>query len=164
MPPAIIDCVNLLGQCKPTMLTFTDQQVCDIVDSNPQDADSVEIWGDDLIIIHPTDPAEIAGVDPDFDVKLTRVDMDTDAWAMDTNVPVDNNAIAIVDGLKQQDPTEGAATVPTAEPNTSPKKVKSPVKKVASPKTGMAAQKSQVRKEPEKYAPSMKGNKYVITR
>ncbi len=74
-----------------------------------------------------TDPAEIAGVDPDFDVEATGVDMDTDAWAMDTNVPVDNSSIAIecypIEGLEQQDPTEGAAAVPTAEPTTSPKKV-----------------------------------------
>ncbi len=47
---------------------------------------------------------KIAGVDPDFDVKLTGVDMDTDTWAMDTNVPVDDNAIAI-DGLEEQDLT-----------------------------------------------------------
>ncbi len=67
-----------------------------------------------------TNPAEIAGVDSDFDVKPTGVDMDTNAWAMDTNVPVDDNAIAIV-GFKQQDPTEGATVVPNAEPTTSPK-------------------------------------------
>jgi hypothetical protein len=107
------------------------------------------------------DPAEIAGVDHDFDVQPTGVDMDTDAWAMDTNVPVDNNAI-MIDDLKQQDPTEGASAVPTAEPTNSTKKVKSPAKKAASPKTGMAAQNSWVRKEPEKYVPSMKGNKYAI--
>jgi hypothetical protein len=70
----------------------------------------VGILYEDLIIIHPameipgvdatTDPAEIAGVDPDFDVEPTGVDMDTNAWAMDTNVPVDNNPIAIK-GLEQ---------------------------------------------------------------
>jgi hypothetical protein len=149
MPPAVIDRVNLLGQYEPALLTFTNQQGRDIGDSNPQDANSVGILDDDLIIIHPaveipglyetTYPAaEIAGVDPDFDVKPTRVDMDTNAWAMNTDVPVDNNDIAI-DGPKQQDPTVGAAVVPRAEPTTSPKKVKSPVKKAASPKTGMAA-------------------------
>jgi hypothetical protein len=79
-----------------------------------------------------TDPAETAGVDPDFDVEPTGVDMDTNAWAMDTNVPVDHNAIAI-DGFNQQDPTEGAAAVATAEPTTSPKKAKSPAKKTAPP-------------------------------
>jgi hypothetical protein len=46
-------------------------------------------------------PAETAGVDPDFDVKPTG-----HGRAMDTNVPVDNIVIAI-DGLEQQDPTEG---------------------------------------------------------
>ncbi len=104
---------------------------------------------------------DIVGVDLDFDVKSTGVDMDTDAWAMDTNVPVDDNAI-LIDGLEQQDPTEGASAVPTSEPTTSPKKVKRPVKKAASPKMGMEAQNSWVRKAPEKYVPSMKGNKYAI--
>ncbi len=52
--------------------------------------------------------------------------------------------------------------MPTSEPTTSPKKVKSPGKRVASPKTEMAAQNSRVRKAPEKYVPSMKGNKYAI--
>ena len=66
---------------------------------------------DDLIIIHPAveipgvdtamDPAEIAGVDPDFDDEPTGVDMGTDAWAIDTDDPVDSTAIAI-DGLKQK--------------------------------------------------------------
>jgi hypothetical protein len=107
------------------------------------------------------DPAEIAGVDPDFNVEPTGVDMATNVWAMDNDVPVDNNAI-VIDGLKQQDPTEGAATVPTADPTTSPKKVKKPVKKVASSKTGMKAQNSWVRKAPEKFFPSMTGNQYAI--
>jgi hypothetical protein len=171
MPPAVIECVNPLGWRKPAMLTFTDQQGRDIGDSNPQDANSVGILDEDLIIIHPAmkipgvdatmDPAEIAGVDPDFYVEPKRVDMDTDTWAMDTGVPVDNNAITI-DGLEQQDPTEGAVAVPNSEPTTSTKKTMSPVKKVASPKTGMTARNSWVRKAPEKYVPSMKGNKYAI--
>jgi hypothetical protein len=124
-----------------------------------------------LIIIHPavkipgvdttTDPAETAGVDPDFDVEPTGVDMDTNAWAMDTNVPVDGNAI-VIDGLKQQDPSKGATAVSSAEPTISPKKAKSSAKKTAPPKTGMAAQNSRARKSPEKYVPSMKGDNYAI--
>jgi hypothetical protein len=108
MPPTVIDRLNLLGWREPAMLTFTDRQGCDISDSNPQDANSVGILDDNSFIIYPsveipgvdttTDPGEIAGVDPDFDVEPTGVDMDTDAWAMDTDVPVDNNAIAM-DGL-----------------------------------------------------------------
>jgi hypothetical protein len=88
--------------------------------------------------------------------------MDTNAWAMDTDVLVDNNAVAI-DSLEQKDPTEGAAAVPTAEPTNSPKKAKSPAKKTAPPKTGMAAQNSRARTAPEKYVPSMKENKSAIT-
>jgi hypothetical protein len=87
MPPMVIDCNRVLGQHKPAMLTFTDQHGQYIGDNNPQDADSVQILDDKSIIIHPvveipgvdttTDPAETAGVDPDFDVKPTGVDMDT---------------------------------------------------------------------------------------
>jgi hypothetical protein len=168
---AVIDCGNLLGQHGLAILTLTNQQGHHIGDSNPQNANFIGTLDDNLIIIHPAveipgvdttmDPAEIAGVDPDFDDEPTGVDMGTDAWAIDTDDPVDNNAIAI-DGLKQQDPTEGVAAVLTAEPTTSSKKVKSPVKKVASPKTWMAAQDSRARKAREKYVPNMKGNKYAI--
>jgi hypothetical protein len=87
--------------------------------------------------------------------------MDTNVWAMDTDVPVEDNTI-VIDGLKHQDPTDGAAMVPFSEPTTSPKKVRSPVKKVASPRTGMATQNPCVGKAPEKYASSMKGNKYAV--
>ncbi len=88
--------------------------------------------------------------------------MDTDVWAMDTNAPLDNNAIAI-DGLEQQDPTKSAAAGPSAEPTTIPKKAKSPAKKTAPPKMGVAAQNSRAKKASEKFVPSMKGNKYAIT-
>jgi hypothetical protein len=137
MPPMVIYHIMLLGQRKPAMPPVTNQHGQDIGDNNPQDAHSVKILDDNSIIIHPAveipgvdttmDPAETAGVDPDFDVKPTGVDMDNDTWAMDINVPVDDNAITI-DGLEQQDPTdtEGAAAVPNAKPTTSPKKAKSP--------------------------------------
>jgi hypothetical protein len=81
IPPVVIDHMNLLGQRKPAMLTFTNQQGSDIGDDNPQDANSVGIQDVDLIIIHPAmeiigvdtamDPAETARVDPDFDVEST---------------------------------------------------------------------------------------------
>ncbi len=85
MLPVVIDHVNLLGRREPTMLTFTNRHGRNIGDNNPQDANFVGILDDDLIIIHPaveipggdatTDPAETAGVDPDFDVEPTGVDM-----------------------------------------------------------------------------------------
>ncbi len=105
-------------------------------------------------------PAEIAGVDPDFIVKLTGVDMDI-------NAPVEDTAIA-VDGFEQEDPTHGAPMALNAEPITSPKKTRSPakarspVKETADPRMGMAAQNYRARKAPKKYVPSMKGNKYAV--
>jgi hypothetical protein len=78
-----------------------------------------------------------------------------------SQLTIDNNAIPI-DGLEQQNLAEGATMAPTPEPTTNPKKVKSPVKKVASPEMGLAAQNSWARKAPAKYAPSIKGNKYAI--
>jgi hypothetical protein len=43
------------------------------------------------------------------------------------------------------------------------KKVAStPVKKAVSPKKGMAERNVRVRKQPEKYVPGMKGNKYDV--
>ena len=84
---------------------------------------------DDSIIIYPAvkiprvdetvNPAEIAGVDPDFIIEPTGVDMDI-------NVPVEDTANA-VNGLEQEDPTHGAPMAPNTEPTTSPKKT-SPVK------------------------------------
>jgi hypothetical protein len=56
MPPRVIDHVNLLGQCKPAMLAFADRHGRNIDDNNPQDANSVVILDDDMIIIHPAKP------------------------------------------------------------------------------------------------------------
>ncbi len=53
MLSAVIDCVDLLGWLEPAMLTFTNWQGRDISDNNPQDANSVGILDDDLIISHP---------------------------------------------------------------------------------------------------------------
>jgi hypothetical protein len=65
MPPTVINHVNLLGQHEPAMLTFNNQQGRDIGDNNSQDANSVEILDDNLIIIHPA--VEIPGVDTTTD-------------------------------------------------------------------------------------------------
>jgi hypothetical protein len=172
MPSAVIERVYDLGRCEPAILTFTNQQGRDISDSNPQDADPGGVLDDDSVIIYPAvkipgmdvtvNPAEIAGVDPDFIVEPTGVDMDI-------NVPVEDTAIA-VNGLKQKDLTHGAPMAPNAEPTTSPKKTRSPakarspVKETADPRTGMAARNNRVRKAPEKYVPSMKGNKFANVR
>ena len=65
-----------------------------------------------------------------------------------------------VDGLGQQDPSK-RFDVPTAEPTTVSKVSSSPAQAV-SPKKGIAACNVKLRKKPEKYVPSMKGNKYAV--
>ena len=87
---------------------------------------------------------------------------------MDINFSVEDTALA-VDGLEQEDPTHGAPMAPNADPATKPKKTRSPakarspVKETADPRMEMAAQNNRVRKVPEKYDPSMKGNNVVWT-
>jgi hypothetical protein len=72
----VIECFKFLGRCEPAILTFNNWQDRDIGDSNPQDSDPEGISDEDSVIIYPAveipgvdetmNPAEIAGVDPDF--------------------------------------------------------------------------------------------------
>jgi hypothetical protein len=78
---------------------------------------AVKISGVDAVTVNH---AKIAGLDPDFIVEPTRVDMGI-------NVPVEDTAIA-VNGLEQEDPTHGAPMAPNFEPATSPEKTRSPAK------------------------------------
>jgi hypothetical protein len=97
--------------------------------------------------------AELTGVDLDFAVKPTGVEMDSEAQGY---VPELCNKI---DDLEQQD-SSTLFDVPIAEPTTV-----SAVPEVAQavlPKKGMAACNVRLRKQPEKYIPSMKGNKYAV--
>ena len=61
-----------------------------------------------------------------------------------------------IDGLGQQDSSE-RFDVPTAEPTTIPE-----VAQAVLPKKGMAVRNIRLRKQLEKYIPSMKGNKYAV--
>jgi hypothetical protein len=51
---------------------------------------------------------------------------------------------------------------PTFKPTTKVASTPDPVKNTVSPKKGMAARNARVRKQPKKYVPSMKGNKYAV--
>ncbi len=63
-----------------------------------------------------------------------------------------------MDGLSQQDPITAPTEEPSAKPPTEPR-----VETLApSPKKGMAAWDARNRKQSEKYALSMKGNKYAV--
>jgi hypothetical protein len=102
MPPLVIDQVNFLGWCEPSNLTFTNSHGQNIGD-NLQDADSAVNKDEESIVKYPTDTpgvgdeenAELTGVDLDFAVKPTGVEMDSEAQGY---VPEAHNEI---DGLRQ---------------------------------------------------------------
>jgi hypothetical protein len=111
--------------------------------------------------VHPVaDSDYIAGVDHDVAVEPTGVDIDvaTEAYVSQDSAEPDY-------GLGHQDPIEPerlttpATDIPTVEPTTM---VRTPAKKTASPRKGMAARTARVRNPPKTYVPSMKGNKYAI--
>ncbi len=97
--------------------------------------------------------AELTGVDPDFAVKPTGVETDSEAQGY---APEVRN---VIDGLGQQDSSKHFE-VPNAEPTTVPAVPE--VAQAVLPKKGMAARNVTLRKQPEKYIPSMKGNKYTV--
>jgi hypothetical protein len=158
MSPAVIARVNLLGNVEPSVLTFTNWHGWEIGD-NPQ---GFEPSGDDdnSVVEHLTD--EFPGVVPmpEDDVVLPGVDTHFDAKP--TGVKVDSNYApqesAEVNGLGQQDTNAAPTEEPRSEPTTAPAvETQDP-----SPKKGMAARNARNRKQPEKYIPSMSGNKYTV--
>jgi hypothetical protein len=149
----VIDCVNYLGWCEPSILTSTNRHGQNISDS-PQDADSSGNEDVESIVEYPTKTpgvalvtgdAELAGGDPDFDVKPPGVKMDSEAQCY---VPEDHNK---VDGLRQQDLSKRFDD-PTAEPNTVPQVPSKLVKR----------RLMRVAKKPSAYTPSMTDNKYAV--
>jgi hypothetical protein len=143
--------MNLLGKVEPSILTFTDRHGQEIGD-HPWDSEPVE--DDDILIVDYTDdvlPAvdaqddtEIPGVVTEPAAKPTGVEVDVDP----ANVPQETY---FDDGHEQQDeaipPIQILPTVPE-DP--------------APPSQGMAVRNARVRKPPEKYVPSRKGNKYAV--
>jgi hypothetical protein len=87
MPPAVINCVNLLSKNEQSILTFTNWHGQDIGDL-AQDFEPLDNH-DDSFIVDPDDnipgvnvnsvDAVLPGGDMDFDAKTTRVDVDSEA-------------------------------------------------------------------------------------
>ena len=119
--------------------------------SGNDDDSVVELILDVIPGVDPTleDDAELPGVDTDFDAKPTGVEVvDSDY------VPQE---LTEVNGLGQQDTRAAPTEEPSVEPITAPAVTHAP-----SPKKGMSARNARNRKQPEKYVPSMKGNKYTV--
>jgi hypothetical protein len=159
MPPAVIARVNLRRKAEPSILTFTDWHGHEIGDypREPEpveddDAPVMEYIDDAIPAIDAQDEPEIPGVwvEPTGEpttkpfVEPTGVEMDSDSQEINFD-----------DGLGQQDK---AIQAPPAQ---APPAVPVPADP-APPAQGMAACNARARKPPEKYVPSMKGNKYTI--
>ena len=101
-------------------------------------------------------------MDQDFVVKPTGVDIEE---AFDAYVPLEHAEPE--DGLGHQDPSEPKHLImpPTEQPKveSTTKMASTPAKQAVSLTKGMAARNARVRKQPEKYVPSMKRNKYAVT-
>ncbi len=95
------------------------------------------------------DAAELPRVDMDFDAKPTGVEVDSDY------VPQE---LTEVDGLGQQD----TSAAPTERPSVKPSTTSAVETHAPSPKKGMSTRNARNRKQPEKYVPSMQGNKYAV--
>ncbi len=150
----------MLGKAEPSILTFTDRLGREIGDY-PQDEPVVDDDGSDVeydyiddFFVESQDNNEIPGVPEESPDEPTGVEVD----------PEPNEAnFDVQDGLKQE-PQEtshksdepGTARRPTGEPTAAP------VQDPPPPSQGMAARNARVRKPPEKYVPTLKGNKYGV--
>jgi hypothetical protein len=119
MPLLVIGRVNFLGWHELSILTFTNRHG---QNDNLQDADSAGNEVEESIIEYPTNTpgvaldtenAELTGVNPDFAVKPTGVEMDSEAQGY---VPEEHNKVY---GLEQQDPSMSFG-IPTDELTTVP--------------------------------------------
>jgi hypothetical protein len=101
------------------------------------------------VVPAPEDDDVLPGVDTDFDAKPTGVEVDRNY------VPQESDE---VNGLGQQDTN----VAPTEEPRAKPTATPAVETQAPSLKKGVAARNARNRKQPEKYIPSMSGNKYAV--
>jgi hypothetical protein len=129
------------------------------IGDNPQDFEP-SVDDNDSIVEHltdefpgvvpaPEDDAVLPGVDTDFDAKPTGVELDSNYAPQESDE---------VNGLGQEDTNAAPTEEPSAKPNATP----AVETQAPSPKKGMEARNARNRKQPEKYIPSMSGNKYAV--
>ncbi len=157
VPPAVIDCVNLLGKNEPSILTFTNRHGQGIGDL-AQDFEPHADEDGNSFVTHPNDKlpgvgmhsgdAELPGVDTDFDAKPTGVEVDTEAYG---DAPQEQNKVY---GLGQQDPIAAPTETPTIEPTAEPI--------VAGSSSPAKRRLTRMVKKPSASTPSMTGNKYAV--
>ncbi len=123
VPPAVIDCVNLLGINEPSILTFTNRYGKNIGDL-AQDFEPRADEDYNSFVPHPNDKLtgvdmhsgnnELPGVDTDFDTEPTGVEVDIEACG---DISQEQNKVY---GLGQQDPIMAPTEMPSAKPTSEP--------------------------------------------
>ncbi len=171
MPLAVIDQVNVLGGAERSLLVFTDCLGWAIVDYTPNVGEAGDGDEDESVIndlYSPVLPAtsELAGVSL---VEEGSADM---IPGVDLPVVVDlfSKPTGVDMGGLQADPPQGDALVDDAvfdiavDDGLRTYDFNEPIDKpeAASPKSGVAACNACNRKQPQKYLPSMQGNKYQV--
>jgi hypothetical protein len=164
MPTAVIDCVYVLGRAECLLLVFTDRQGRTIGDYAPTTVEQADAEEDESVVADlyssiPPAPDVTPGVssieegsaDDIPGVDLADVVVLHEPTGVDMGVPQANTPQVFDDAVFDTDLDGGL----DAEPPT----LETPAD---TPPVGMAARNPRVRKPPEKFIPSMQGNKYEI--
>ena len=162
MPTAVIDRVNVLGRTERSLLVFTDCQGRVIGDYAPTTVEQADAEEDESVVADlyssiPPAPDVTPGVssieeaDEIPGVDLADVAVLHEPTGVDMGDPQANTPQVFDDAVFDTDLDGGL----DAEPPT----LEMPAD---TPPVGMAACNSRVRKPPEKFIPSMQGNKYEI--
>ena len=164
LPTAVIDRVNVLGRTERLLLVFTDHQGRIIGDYAPTtveqaDAEEDESVVADLYLSILSAPDVTPGVssieegsaDDIPGVDVTDVAFLHEPTGVDMGVPQANTPQVFDDAVFDTDLDGGLEAEPlTLETSAD------------TPPVGIAARNALVRKPPEKFIPSMQGNKYEI--
>jgi hypothetical protein len=164
MPTAVIDRVNVLGRTERSLLVFTDRQGRVIGDYAPTSVEQADVEEDESVVADlyssiPPAPDVTPGVssieegsaDDIPGVDVADVAVLHEPTGVDMSVPQSNTPQVFDDTVFDTDLDGGL----DAEPPT----LETPAN---TPPVGMAARNVRVRKPPEKFIPSMQGNKYEI--
>jgi hypothetical protein len=164
MPTAVIDRVNVLGRTERSLLVFTDRQGRVIGDYAPTSVEQADVEEDESVVADlyssiPPAPDVTPGVssieegsaDDIPGVDVADVAVLHEPTGVDMSVPQANTPQVFDDTVFDTDLDGGL----DAEPPT----LETPAN---TPPVGMAARNVRVRKPPEKFIPSMQGNKYEI--
>ena len=163
MPTAVIDRVNVLGRAECSLLVFTDRQGRVIGDYAPTSVtnDCVEDEAAAIADLYaplpevPDVTPGVASIEEGIADEIPGVDLPyvlDEPTGVDMGVPEANTTPQMFDDAVFESDLDGGldAEPPTLETQAD------------APPAGMVERNARVRKPPERYIPSMKGNKYEI--